>query len=247
MKLYSMFAEWWPLLSAPEEYGEDAAAYTDILRRLCSFAPETLLELGSGGGNNASFMKASFKMTLTDLSADMLAVSRRLNPECEHILGDMRSLRLKRRFDCVFIHDAICYMKTRRDLERAVKTAFVHCRKGGAALFVPDYTRETFRSSVYCGGHDGENRSMRYLQWDHHPEDSAYRVDFAYMFSDQSLQSRDGGESGVRVEHETHVCGLFGIDEWYEVICNTGFEPGSLSLESEDIESGRYLVFTGRR
>ena len=35
-------------------------------------------------------------MTLVDLSEEMLAVSRELNPECEHLQGDMRTLRLGR-------------------------------------------------------------------------------------------------------------------------------------------------------
>ena len=69
--------------------------------------PGTLLELGSGGGNNASHLKARFNCTLTDISPDMLALSRTLNPECEHLEGDMRTLRLGRTFDVVFIHDAI--------------------------------------------------------------------------------------------------------------------------------------------
>ena len=36
----------------------------------------TLLELGSGGGNNASHLKARFECTLTDLSPDVLALRR---------------------------------------------------------------------------------------------------------------------------------------------------------------------------
>jgi trans-aconitate methyltransferase len=46
-------------------------------------------------------------LTPVDLSTEMLAISRTLNPECEHIAGDMRTSRLERRFDAVFIHDAI--------------------------------------------------------------------------------------------------------------------------------------------
>ncbi len=33
--------------------------------------------------------------------------SRELNPDCEHVLGDMRTLRLGRTFDAVFVHDAV--------------------------------------------------------------------------------------------------------------------------------------------
>jgi len=94
----------------------------------------------------------------------MLALSRSLNPECEHIPGDMRTMRLGRSFDAVFIHDAIDYMTTRPDLQQALETAFIHCQAGGVALFVPDYVRETFEPSTEHGGTDGHERGLRYLE-----------------------------------------------------------------------------------
>ena len=36
------------------------------------------------------------------------------------------------------------YLTTERDLGLAIETAYIHCRPGGAALFAPDYVRETF-------------------------------------------------------------------------------------------------------
>src|SRR6266581_3135573 len=84
MKLYTELAEWWPIFSGPEEYREEAAFFARVLKESCNPAPRTLLELGSGGGNNASHLKSHFKMTLVDVSPQMLAVSRALNPDCEH-------------------------------------------------------------------------------------------------------------------------------------------------------------------
>ena len=104
-----------------------------------------VLELGSGGGHVALHLKQRFAMTLVDLSEDMLAVSRRLNPECEHLQGDMRTVRLGRTFDAVFVHDAVDYMTTEADLRRAIETAFAHCRPGGIAVFVPDRPRRPSR------------------------------------------------------------------------------------------------------
>ena len=98
-KLYDDLFTWWPLLSAPEEYAEEAAFYERMLVGASARAPQTLLELGSGGGNNASHLKARFNMTLVDRSPGMLEVSRALNPECDHRVGDMRTVRLGRQFD----------------------------------------------------------------------------------------------------------------------------------------------------
>jgi SAM-dependent methyltransferase len=158
-----------------------------------------VLELGSGGGNNASHLKARFEMVLVDPSPGMLAVSRALNPECEYLQGDMRTVRLARQFDAVFVHDAVCYMTTESDLRMAIDTAFVHCAPGGAALFATDFVRENFRTSSDCGGHDNRTRGLRYLEWtwDPDPTDTTYVADYAYL-----LRTRDGA---VRVEHDRHT------------------------------------------
>ena len=100
-------------MSAPEDYAEEADIYAGLLEEACDGSIETLLELGSGGGNNAVHMKERFgQLVLTDISPGMVEVSRNLNPECDHRIGDMRTVRLDRTFDAIFVHDAICYMTT---------------------------------------------------------------------------------------------------------------------------------------
>ena len=95
MRMYGELAEWFHLLSPPQEYAEEAADYASFLVDACPDAT-TLLELGSGGGNTASYLKRRFACTLTDLSPEMLALSSGINPECEHIHGHMRTMRLGR-------------------------------------------------------------------------------------------------------------------------------------------------------
>ena len=122
-RFYGELAAWWPLISPPEEYTEEAAFLGGLLRSGSPPARE-VLELGSGGGHNAFHLKAGFSMTLVDLSGEMLEVSRRLNPECRHRRGDMRTVRLGRCFDAVFVHDAVDYMVSEAELSSAVETAF---------------------------------------------------------------------------------------------------------------------------
>src|SRR5438046_9609563 len=90
-KLYGELASWFHLLSAPADYAEEAEFARTLLVQASSTPPRTLLELGSGGGNNASHLKVHFQMTLVDLSPGMLDLSRALNPECDHLVGDKHS------------------------------------------------------------------------------------------------------------------------------------------------------------
>jgi hypothetical protein len=180
-------------------------------------------------------------MVLVDRSPGMLQVSRALNPECEHIEGDMRSVRLERQFDCVFVHDAVAYMTTEADLRSAIETAYAHCRAGGAALFAPDHVRENFRASTDHGGHDGADRALRYLEWtwDPDPADSSYVVDYAYL-----LRESDGS---VHVEWDRHVEGLFARADWLRLLSEVGFEPKVVPVEHSELEPGRYEAFVCSR
>ncbi|MBI5300575.1 MAG: class I SAM-dependent methyltransferase [Chloroflexi bacterium] len=220
-KLYGELAPWWHLLSDPADYADEAKFVRRVLRESCVNPPRTVLELGCGGGNNASHLKRFFQMTLVDRSREMLRVSRKLNPECEHIFGDMRTIRLKRTFDAVFIHDAIMYITTERDLLKVMKTAFAHCKPGGAVVIVPDCTRETFQPGTKHGGHDRDARGMRYLEWtyDPDPNDNTYITDFVYL-----LREANGT---VRAEEDRHTEGLFPHATWVRLLEQAGFAPGT--------------------
>jgi SAM-dependent methyltransferase len=236
---YTELASWWPLMSAPSEYEEEAAFYARVLEATGRLPGRILLELGSGGGNNASHMKARFDMTLVDVSPGMVEVSRALNPELDHHVGDMRDVRLGRTFDLVFIHDAICYMASEDDLRRAFSTARVHLRPGGAALFAPDYVVEHFRPGTDHGGHDGAGRALRYLEWvwDPDPSDTWYYADYTF-----ALREPDGA---VHVAFDRHVEGLFPCARWLALLDKAGFDARAVPFEHSELEPGSALVFAG--
>jgi SAM-dependent methyltransferase len=238
MKLYGELAEWWPIFSAPKEYRKEAAFFARALTESCDPAPRRVLELGSGGGNNASHLKARFAMTLVDQSPQMLAVSQALNPECEHLEGDIRTLRLGRTYDAVFVHDAICHMTTETELKAVMETAFEHLRPGGAALFAPDFVRETFVEYTDHGGNDTDRGSVRYVQWTNDPDssDTTYLVDFAILIRDRQGQ--------MRVEHERHTYGLFPRAKWLRLMRQVGFELNKIDVMLDDFDRD---VFVGRR
>jgi SAM-dependent methyltransferase len=240
-QLYTELADWYPLLTAPGEYPEEAAFYLHLLTDALGAAPRTLLELGAGAGHMASHYKRQVPhVTLTDLSLQMLALSQRLNPDCEHVQGDMRTLRLGRVFDAVFVHDAVCYLTTEADLRRAIETAFAHCRPGGVAVFAPDHVRENFAEGVEVGGHDDERRGLRYLEWtwDPDPADETYVADFVYLL-------REAGQP-MRSVYDRHVCGLFARAMWLHLLHAVGFHQLAVRpLEHADVPPGSVEVFVG--
>lgn len=239
-RLYGDLAAWWPLISPPDEYSDEAAFLAGVITS-ASDDVRDVLELGAGGGNNAWHMKDHFSMTLVDLSPDMLEVSRRLNPDCRHLHADMRNLRLDRSFGAVFIHDAIDYMTSTADLRRAIETAFVHCRPGGVAVLVPDDIAETFEPSTEHGGSDSaDGRGARFLAWtwDPDPADNWVQTEYAFL-----LRESDGSVSAV---HETHRTGLFGRQAWLDLLAGAGFEPTVLTESTTDDRNPRE-IYVARR
>jgi len=217
MLLYDEFVPWYYLIDPTGDHYDEAESYRAALSRATSPRTETLLELGAGAGNNAFHLKRHFRCVLTDLSERMLDLSRELNPECEHAVGDMRTLRLGRMFDAVLVHDAVMYMTTEDDLLAVAQTAFAHTRPGGAAIFAPDCVRETFREGCeMLQGEDGA-RALRGLEWmwDPDPSDQTYAVEYAFLL-------RDGKD--VRMVHDRHVEGLFPRATWLRLLSQGGFE-----------------------
>jgi len=216
MKLYDELADWWPLMSPPEEYAAEAVHVRRLLAPPAPAGRARLLELGAGGGHLASHLKARFDVTLVDLSPRMLEQSRRLNPECRHLSGDMRSLRLRETFDAVLIFDAISHMTAEADLLAALSTARVHLRAGGIALFCPDWTVDCFAPSTSMGGTDGPERGMRYLEWTQ-PQirGTTYETDLVYI-----LREADGSQ---RMVHDRMTLGIFPRETWKRLLAEAGF------------------------
>ncbi len=252
--IYTELAEWWPLLSPPEDYAGEAALISGLINSALTDLPDgdaprrpRLLELGSGGGHNAVHLAGDFELTLVDISEPMLAVSRRLNPDVEHVQGDMRSIRLGRIVDAVVLHDALDYVVDPADLDATIATARAHLNPGGVAVLLPDHVRETFVADTQSGGSDDPDRperGIRYLAWtfDPDPSDSEIVAEYDYL-----IRHPDG-----RIERlgETHRFGMHSTQDWLDALQRNGFEGYSLVLgdrptDDEDDDPGR-TVFIGR-
>jgi SAM-dependent methyltransferase len=230
--LYHELADWWPLISPPGEYVADAAEIVAAFGT-AQIPVHDVLDLGSGGGHVAAHLKDHYSLTLVDLSPDMLAVSRRLNPECLHLPGDMLTVRLQRLFDGVLVHDAVDYVTGEADLRLVIDTAFAHCRDGGVAVFAPDHTAETFLASTGGGGGDGtDGRRASFRERTSDPDSSDDWILAEYEFT---LRDASGG---VRVVREAHRLGSFRRDTWLALLVAAGFTAETRVIEEAYVVAG---------
>ena len=226
-RLYNDLAYLWPLLDPPEDYAQEASFWRQALREKLGPGRHEVLELGVGGGHLLSHLTADVQATAVDISATMLAHSKRLNPGVEHHLGDMRSVRLGRFFKAVLIHDAISYMLTEDDLRAAFATAKAHLRPGGILITVPDWYRETFHgTSVDHRTRTVGGKEFTYVQYvtDLDPTDSTVETVFIYMVKENGR---------LKVETDRHVTGIFPLATWQDLLSQAGF----------DVEAKPYPVY----
>lgn len=229
-RLYTDLVSLYPQVSVRSAYAAEAAQISRAIRRKLSSRTKrrkpTLLELGVGAGHLLSHMTVDFDAVAVDLVPEMLEYSRTINPSVEHVVGDMKSVRLGRTFDATMIHDAIHYMLTKDDLLAAMRTCHAHLKRGGVAVFVPGYVKETFLEGdvshalrLHAHGELGYVAQTH----DHDPDDSTYELTFL-------LPRRDGPR--VTVEQDRHTCGLFPTATWMRLLDEAGFDarrPRALS------------------
>lgn len=216
-RLYNELSEYWPLISRPEEYADVAAAWKAVIREKLGPGRHRLLELGVGGGHNLSHFSGKHEVTAVDLSENMMAHSRQLNPTVEHLVGDMRTIRLNRTFDGVVIHDAIGHMLTESDLSAVFATASVHLEKGGLFITSPDHTRESFVSGkLEHNTHSNESTDLTCVEYTYDPDPADTTVEMIMFYIIRQKGS-------VRIEHDRHVLGIFAEKTWLDLLEKAGF------------------------
>lgn len=237
-RLYGELAWLWPAMSPPAEYAEEAAHWRSLLRETLGPGRHPILELGVGGGHNLSHIAPEFAPVAVDLSEAMLAHSRHLNPTVEHCIGDMRSIRLGRRFQAVLIHDAISHMLDEGDLLAALRTAAAHLEPGGLLLAAPDRFEDSFVSpEVDRGQGSKDGLLLTYFEYTRRAQPGVSWVETLLTYVIEQ-----GGT--VQVELDRMRTGLFPLDTWRRLFGLAGFSFEDRRFPLSSI-TGDYVVLRG--
>jgi len=230
-RMYGDLAWTWPIISQKEHYITEAGQFVQAIRKHARMDAKTLLDLGCGGGHNDWTLKTQFRVTGVDISENMLALARELNPEVTYLHGDMRTARLGQTFDAVVIADSIDYMLTEDDLRAAFATAHAHLNPGGVFCTYAEATRENPpHNKVYtCTGAQGDVEIAFYEHsYDPDPADSTYESVFAYFI-------RRRGE--LEIQTDRHILGVFPEATWERLLRDVGFEVHRMQFTDPDLDN----------
>jgi len=238
-RIYKDLSFLMPLISPPEDYAEEAACWKSVLREGLGPGRHRVLELGVGPGCNLSHLTKDFEAVGVDLSREMLDQCRLLNPGVPLVQGDMRTVRLNRKFSAVLIHDAVSYLVSEDELRLTFETAASHLEKGGMLVMSPDFFKETFsgaREEEFTRSKDGLRLVYKELAVDLDPDDTQMEI-IMYLEITQNGQ--------FRVELDRHVFGLFPEGTWKRLMEEAGFSFVKRSFHHSKLdEPYRLLVGT---
>ena len=189
------------LLYSEKDYAGEVSYLLGLLAQHHG-AVKVVLDLGCGTGRHAVHLLArGLEVTGVELSQQMAERAREV-PRLDVIEGDVRDVRLGRRFDAVLaLFHVVSYQTTIDDLERTFQTAAEHLDPGG--LFVFDVwstpavltQRPEIRTSSFMGDDLEVVRAAHPIE---RPHESIVEVNYSLAVTNRST----GEDSEIR---ETHV------------------------------------------
>jgi ubiquinone/menaquinone biosynthesis C-methylase UbiE len=199
-----------------KDYAAEASRLHELIQKYKQSAGNTLLDVACGTGTHAGLLSNEYDVAGTDLDKEMLKLARKKYPGIRFVQADMRELDLGRGYDviaCLF--SAIGYMKTKTDLQKAIKSMARHLLPGGVLLVEPWFTPEQWTvgrvSTIVV-----EKPGMKIVRMSHGAQRGKIALlDFQYLA---------GTPGGIEHLSEHHEFGLFSHEEYMAAFVKAGLD-----------------------
>lgn len=138
--IFKDYAAYYDLLNKDKDYKTEAKNIHQHIQDHCPDA-KSILNLGCGtGSHDFEFEKLNYEITGVDLSEEMIKIAndkkQNHKASAEFCVGDLKKLRLNKKFDVVVsLFHVMSYQTTNEDLRLAIETASLHLNKNGIFIF----------------------------------------------------------------------------------------------------------------
>ncbi len=153
---YGALAEVYDRVYAWKDYAGEARRLRAMIREFGPPRARTLLDVACGTGAHLRYLSRYYDCVGLDASPGMLRVARRRLPKVRFVKGRMESFHLSEQFDvltCLF--SAIGYVRSERDLRRALRSFARHLRPGGIAIVEPWFAPAAYHPGPFHLGQYG--------------------------------------------------------------------------------------------
>jgi len=134
-------SDYYDLIYSQKDYRAEVSCLIELIRTYSGRHVKSILDLGCGTGGHAFLLaERGYEVTGVDKSDSMLAIAREKGEgsqaQLEFINGDIRNVRLERKFDAVISMFAVMgYQTTNDDFERTLRNSSKYLKKNGLLVF----------------------------------------------------------------------------------------------------------------
>lgn len=197
-----------------KDYAAEAAKIHEFIEKYKQREGNLLLDVACGTGWHASILCERYQVQGIDINTNMLKIARKKLPGIRFNQGDMRSFDLHRQFDvitCLF--SAIGYMKTKADLQTAIRNMSRHLAPGGVLLVEPWFTPDQWHTG-YVSTVSVDKPDVKIVRMSHSAKRGRLSlINFEYLI---------GTSKGIQHINEQHELGLFTHAEYMTAFTKAG-------------------------
>jgi ubiquinone/menaquinone biosynthesis C-methylase UbiE len=197
-----------------KDYSAEAVKIHEFIKKYKQTEGNSLLDVACGTGWHAGMLCEKYKVQGVDINAGMLKIARKKYPNILFTQGDMRSFDLHRQFDVVTcLFSAIGYMKTKADLQTAIKNMGRHIAPGGVLLVEPWFTPDQWHTG-YVTAVRVDKPDVKIVRMSHSGKRGKLSlINFQYLI---------GTSKGIEHINEQHELGLFTQEEYMNAFTKAG-------------------------
>lgn len=221
-KLYSDLAEVYEAMYATFiDYKEEYHFYSNILR---TYGKKSVLEIGSGTGNLASYFRQNgFEYCGLDLSEEMIKIAKRKAPDADFIRGDMRNFQLNQSVAGIIITGrTISYLLSNEDVNKTFKSVYDNLENGGIFCFdIIDANRfipQIIKKELVV--HEAVYKNVSYTREGRWRPNFQYGMDVTW----ESTYFKQVGDKQEEIGKDTEIARAFTKNEMELFLGINGFE-----------------------
>jgi ubiquinone/menaquinone biosynthesis C-methylase UbiE len=134
----------------PRQYKAEAAKAMALIKTYKLSEGNELLDLACGTGGHIPYWRKHYHITGLDISSQMLARAMQKYPDIKFCHGDMAVFNIHQEFDAlVCLYGSIGFVRTFKNLNRALVTFNKHMKPGAILCLTPWSTQEEFKPSIH--------------------------------------------------------------------------------------------------
>lgn len=213
--LYQSLAKYYDKIYKWKDYKKEVDFLEWLFKRF-KLKVNDILEVACGTGAHTVLLKErGYSILGIDINKEMLDVAKEKIKDVEFIQGDMRKLKLRRKFDCILcLFSSVAYNQNYDELEQTLKNFYNHLKEKGILVFDNGFFKDTFVEG-YSRIDVVDEKDLKLARFSSSQKlEKNFKIVFAYILKENGKLDFDLDE---------HIVGMFEIKKVKKLMEKIGF------------------------